>query len=121
MSRASTITRLKSGTLYTVTRKGAGSYDTNGIYQPAGSPTTFDITASIQPLNGRQLQELPEAYHAEEVKVVYTATELRTRTSTDAPDEIAIEGSGWYVIQVKKWEALGETHYEAMISRQVSP
>ena len=120
MSRASTISRLRSGTTYTVTRRGQGSYDNNGIYTAAGSPSTFSIIASIQPVTGRALEQLPEAYHTDEVRQVFTSTELFAGTPTNAPDELSVDGVTWYVFQVAKWDAHGELHYEAMISRVVS-
>lgn len=111
---------LTPGSPYTVTRKAAGAYST-GYYAP-GATTTFAIAASVQPVTGRDLRSLPEGQHAEESRVIYTATELRTRTPTTEPDVITIDGDPWEVTRVERWEfGTDTTHYRAYASRQVIP
>lgn len=115
MSLTGVISRFKTGT-YTVTRTAAGTR-TLGRYTP-GAPSTFSIVASIQPVTGRDLQTLPEGQRAEETRVVYTTTELRTRTATVEPDTLSIDSETWAVTKVERWQAFGGTHYRAMVARQ---
>jgi hypothetical protein len=121
MALTGVISRFSTGT-YTVTRTAAGSY-TTGRYA-AGAPSTFAITASVQPVQGRDLQSVPEAQRGEEVKVLWTTTELRTRGAGE-PDSVSIDGEAWRVVRVKRWQAFGGDgsgdHYEVYVARVVQP
>jgi hypothetical protein len=104
---------------YTVTRTGAGSY--SGGILSAGSTSSFSIVASVQPLSGRDLQVLPEGQRTDETRVLYTTTQLLTRTATQAPDSISIDGSTYEVFKVEDWTYIGVTHYRAYVSRKDRP
>jgi len=108
---------------YTVTRGSAGAY-TDGDFVPGGI-STFLIEASIQPLSGRDLQLLSEAQHGEEVRRVYTKTELRTVTDGVVPDLLDIDGEAWRVIRFERWEAFGAgaggDHYLGFVARVPTP
>lgn len=105
---------------YQVTRRAAGTM-LFGRYLP-GSAITIDISASVQPVTGRQLRTLPEGQSASETRVIYTTTELKTRTPTTEPDRIRINGEAWDVINVEVWDGnSGSPHYVAMAARQAIP
>jgi hypothetical protein len=113
------IGRLKTGT-YTVTRTPAGTYAA-GRYS-AGSPTTFTITAVVEPFGGREIKVLPEGQFAEDVRVLYTATELLTMSPTDVPDSVAIGGETYSVFKINgPWIMPRSTHYEVYVARQRVP
>lgn len=118
MALGGVIARFASGT-YTVTRKAAGTVSV-GDYTP-GATTTFSIVASVQPISGRELSVLPQGQRGEEVRVVYTLTELKTRTPATEPDTISIGGETWEVFRTESWEAFGATHYRAHVARKVVP
>lgn len=118
MSLIGVIERFATGT-YTVTRRGTGTYSSGRLV--AGSTSTFTITASLQPVRGRELQNLAPAQHGEEVKVLYTATLLRVRSPDGAGDLVTINSESWEVFQVEPWEAFGETHYRAYVARKPVP
>lgn len=118
MSLLSVITRFATGT-YTVTRTAAGG-NTAGRYT-AGATSTFSIVASVQPVTGRYLRVLAEGQRADEARLIFTSTELRTRTPTNEPDLLAVDGETWEVFRVNRWQHLGETHYVVMASRKVVP
>lgn len=103
------INTFKTGT-YTVTRAGAGAY-ANGIFTPA-TPSTLPIDASVQPLNGFDLQVLDEAHHSENTKKLYTVTELFSKKDNQAADKISIDGEDYVVTNVKKIDFRGEVHYK---------
>lgn len=105
---------------YAVARETSQSYDANGRLIN-GTASSFNITASVQPVSGRDLKNLPEAQHGEEMLVVYTTTELRTRTPTTAPDIVTIRGEPWAVVKVNWWDHWGDTHYVVYVSRVVVP
>lgn len=117
MSRLGAITRFASGT-YTVSRYGAPAW-ADGLATKA-SPSTFSIVASVQPVGGREIRALPEGRRGNEVRVVYTATLLRTEAAGSA-DIVTIGGEPWEVFKVETWEAWGVTHYRAFVSRTSIP
>jgi len=104
------IADLGTGT-YTVWRTAEGAY-VAGRYA-AGAASSFEVVACVQPVTGWDLKNLPEAQHAEETKVIYCATELRTRTTEQEPDRIVIDGAYYEIFRVEKWEAFGDTHWRA--------
>lgn len=99
-----------------------------------GATTTFTATAGIpEPVDGRELKDLPEGRRGDEILTVYVDVDLiaiRPGVDPDVvryngtdPDIVAMMGSGepWTVIKVKTWGGLGETHREAQIARAPSP
>lgn len=118
MSRLGAITRFASGT-YTVSRYGAASWS-SGVATKA-SPSTLSIVASVQPISGREIAALPEGRRANETRVVYTATLLRTEGSTGSADTISIDSEVWEVFKIETWPAWGETHYRAYVQRVAVP
>ncbi len=123
MSLAGVIADFKTGT-YTVTRKGAGTYDATGAHVPAAT-STFSIDACVQPVSGKVLQNLPEGHHANETKAIWTTTALRTRDAAGAPDIIAIGGENYTVFHVEVFEAFGGDgegdHYMVLATRGALP
>lgn len=95
---------------YTVTRNTA-SYGSDGRLT-AASPTTFSITASVQPLSGRDLQRLPEGKRTREARAVFTPTMLTP--GPNLPDQIQIDGLAWEVDSVQDWQNLGG-YYRAVV------
>lgn len=111
--RLPAIGRASNGT-YTVTRQAPATTDGNGR-MVAGATSTFTVTGSLQPMSGRELRTLPEARQADEMRVLYTTTELRTGA---APDLVAAEGSTWEVYRVARWDAFGSVHYVVQLARK---
>lgn len=112
MSVLDSILALNTGT-YTVTRLAAGTRTLGKV--TAGAPSTFEIVASVQPPSGRLLRVLAEGQLADDMRVVYTATELRIK------DRITLAGERFDVSRVEPWEAFGESHWRAFCARAVAP
>lgn len=108
-----TIDRFVTGT-YIVTRRSSETVDAAGMSVLA-DPTIFKIDASIQPITGRELEQLPEGQRSSEVRLVLTRSEMRTRLPGNAPDVITYQGETWTVFRVERWP----THYRAWITRDV--
>jgi len=87
---------------YTVTRRGPTT-SVGGRATLAGS-STFTIQASVQALSGRDLQRLPEGMRVQELRKLYTPTQLQ---AIGAPDVVSIDGSSWEVQTVEDWSGLG--------------
>ena len=105
----------------TVTRYAAGAYGSDGVYVP-GSTTTLTVQATVQPLNGKDLQILPEGLRTREAFKLYTATELRTTDQTAGTlSDIVTRGGALYdVQQVGPWLSGSGTlnHHKAIIVRR---
>lgn len=99
MNFTSALARFGTGT-YTVTRRAAGSVGTDGVLSP-GSPSTFQIAASVQALNGRELQRLSQGVRVAERRKLYTATALQVL------DVVAIGTEQWEVEEVADYQDLG--------------
>lgn len=105
---------------FTVTRRGAGAY-VDGYWIEDEGTTSETIIASVQPIDGETLKDLPAGQRTDEVRVVYTRFRLRTRTPTQEPDILTVEGKPWEVIRSEYWEAFGEAHVRAYIARKDLP
>lgn len=119
MSLIGVIGSFATGT-YAVTRRAPGAYDANGRFTPGGT-SALNIEASIQPVTGRDLQVLPEGFSAEETKVVYTTTTLRTESPAGAADIVTIDSEPYKVIRSERWEAFGDEHHRAFVARGKAP
>jgi hypothetical protein len=102
-----TVRRLSTNT-YTVTRLGEGSI-VAGRYVD-GASSTFEIIASIQPTNGRDLLRLPEGLRTKQLLSVWTDTPLRTADAPSGPkaDVITYQGRQFQVETVLDWAESGE-------------
>jgi len=103
---------------YSVTRTTAATLVAGRIV--AGMASSFSISASVQPVEGRDLLAMPEGLRSEETRVVYTTTELRTLTEGHGADVVTIDGDLWTVDKVERWQAFGEQHYRAFVARQAT-
>lgn len=99
-----TVLQAKTGT-YTVTRTARGT-TTKGKYT-AGTQSTVTIEASVSPLTGEELQQVPELQATAEVLRIITPSTLYVQTSAYDPDVISIHGEPWEVTKVEDWSALG--------------
>ena len=125
MSLLDAISSLATGT-YTVTRRGVGTW-ANGRYTKNPSATTLSIVACVQPafnmnriIGGRDLKHDEQGQSVTNVRLLYTTTELFTRTDTRDPDEISIDGSDWTVTRVEKWDHTGRVHYKVVVSEKLN-
>lgn len=105
-----------------------------GRDQP-GVQATFNITAGVEPIAGRQLIDVPEGRRGDEILTVYTDADLIAERATPGvdpdvvkylglePDIVAMMGPGepWTVIKVRTWPGFGETHREVQVARAPSP
>ncbi len=77
-----------------------------------GSTSTFDIRANVQPANGKDLKVLPEARHADDIRVLYTGTELYTTRPGFQPDVVTIAGFLYEVFKIEAWPS----HYRCYVA-----
>jgi hypothetical protein len=108
------IRNLASGT-YVVTRRAAGAYGADGRLDVAAS-TTLQIRAVAHPASGATLERLPEGKRTSDTMSVFTETELRTASPTQAPDKITIDGADYEVQTVERWSVLGN-YFHVVVGR----
>ena len=91
--------------------------DTGATIKP--SPVVSSFRGSFQPLNGRDLQTLPEGKRTSETLKVYTKTDLRTAdqfTGTPA-DDVEYKGKLFEVYVVMEYPQL-LNHFKALLTRK---
>lgn len=118
MSLNGVIESFATGT-YTLTRGTSGVY-TDGRYVSA-APSTTTVEACVQPVSGRKLLPLLEGRRTDEVRVVFTQSELFPVTPSQRADQLTIDGEQWEVFNVERWQHWGETHYRSLVSRLTLP
>lgn len=96
-----TIARL-GGDRFTVVRRRAGIFERGRYVKDLSAPETFEAVGSIQPLNGRELQFLPEGEKDREVRKLYTTTALKI--DEDEPDHVVYLGVEYEVTVDTDWK-----------------
>ena len=93
---------------FCVIRRAPGDYDTEGYYVDGGSETTFICTGSIQPVNGKELERLPETFRLSETIKIYTKEALLTGGAPSELADLVQVGSINYEVQTTEdWTAHG--------------
>lgn len=98
-----------------VTRFAAGTR-ASGKWQE-GTPSNFDIEASVQPLKPREMEMLPEGRRNSQSYRLYTDTNLHpiNKASGISPDKVEIEGEMFEVFSNEIWKNDIIPHYKAVI------
>lgn len=86
---------LLGATSITRRRTADGSYSSTTGRYTEGSTTDTTITASVQPLNGRDRQVLPEGLRASDTRKIYTEDDLRAEPPAD---QVQIDGE-WFTVR----------------------
>ena len=85
----------------------------------AGAASTFSTgAASLQPLEGADLQLVPEGIHASNTQLLWTTATLQL---VPVPDLVAIGSETWRVVGFKTWVGFGGTHQIAILARGATP
>lgn len=126
MSLNDVITELGGSAEYTVTRTAIGGR-VNGRYV-SGVVTTFPIVAAIEPISGRELEDLPAGQRGNEAIMIFTATALLTARPGFEADQILYQPAGyeasaepWTVTCVDVLDGIDGVHYEVTATRPPSP
>lgn len=90
---------------YTVIRRHAATSAKGKSKASTVAPDEFEVTASVQPATGRDLQRLPEGRRTEETKTVITTTRLQVggQGAEYEADRVVIDGAEWEAQNVKDW------------------
>lgn len=88
-----------------VKRFAAGSYNTDGDWVE-GADSDFNISASVQPLTGREMEMLPEARRDSQSYKLYSDTQLLTAdtSQTKNADIVTIDNEKFEVFSDEPWQ-----------------
>lgn len=109
---------LGSFSVHTITgKRKSASTNVDGRFTP-GSQTDISFKASIQPLNGKELESLPEGRREKDTYNIYTDFQLRTvdEEGNTNPDQVDIFGQSFEIIKVDTWKNNVIPHYKAIAS-----
>ena len=95
---------------YTVKRYASGSY-VDGRWVE-GSETELTIKTSVQPLNGKELEALPEGRREKSSYKGYTSLYMQTVQNSENPDRIVIDGDEYEIFTVENWQSNIINHYK---------
>ena len=101
---------------YTIERSKKGSWGDDGNYNNV-IEKNFEIDASIQPLTGNMLKQLPEHRRNAENILIYSSEKLFTsdEKNNKSADVINYDDKRFEVFSVKKWADMTDIpHYESM-------
>ncbi len=93
----------------------------DAVFSLSNSLTSFLIEASIQPLTGRQLMDLPEGKRGDETCWLFSSTELRSVDPETLSDRVIYRGESWVVTKTEQWEGRGGVHWRCVIARRPTP
>jgi hypothetical protein len=98
----------------TMTARGVtGSYTKGKWSQTEGAATVF--SGSFQPLNGKELQNLPEGKRAGSGYKVYSSINFDTVTTTTNPDLIILNDVRYEIIKKFNWVNGLIPHYKYIV------
>ena len=108
--------RMLGTATHTWRRFAAGSAGTDGRFVE-GSITTSTLRGSLQPATGDDLQTLPEGDRTKRVRVLYTATALRTVSQADrtSADQVTVDGDWFEVREVQPYGTTALAHTRAIL------
>lgn len=80
--------------------------------------STINITASAQPLTGKEMETLPENRRNTSAYKIFTRTELKTTDDATGlkPDRMTLFNKLCEIIQVQPWQNGLINHYECIAS-----
>ena len=89
----------------------------DGIYQP-GAVSEFQIRISMQPLNGKELLQLPETQRTKRLMKGYTASYLHTAETSPSQkaDRLLYNDTIFEVQAVERWLVTDLNHYKVIVA-----
>lgn len=118
-----TIASLATDRGVVVSRYGAGTF-VDGVYV-RNTPTTLLIDCVTEPafnlnrvIGGVNLDVsgAVEGQRTTDIRQIWTTTELFSRTPTNDPDEVALQGKNWTVARVERWDLAGTVHFHVVLA-----
>jgi len=103
---------------YKVIRNNVGGTWSNGLYTK-GATTEISIEGSVQPVNGEDLLNLPEAQRSKGVLKIFTDVKLYTVSTKNnfMADILEYKGDKYEVQEVKDYSDYFFSHYRAILTK----
>ena len=92
----------------TLTRRAEGVYNEDTGYYEEGSLTTETINANVQPLTGKEIEQLAEADRTKQHKKIFTEYAIQDN------DIIIYKNIKYEVQSVEDWSSYCTNHYSAI-------
>lgn len=118
------IPRLLQKNTLTFTRKTTnGTYDDSGNWVEGVDEPSFNVKGSLQPFErGNSREDLPEGVSANDIRVFYTATELKTieEYNNQESDSTTINGIEYICYFAEDWftPAYRLSHYKVFLIKK---
>lgn len=114
---------LRTSTLPITRKTTTGSFNDNGEWVKGTNQTAFNIRCSIQPFRqGESKVELPIGVTAQDVRAIYTTTEMLTADEylNQEPDETTIKNIPYECYHIEDWDNfnLQADHYKVLFVRR---
>ena len=106
------------GTTHTITRHVASSYDATGDYVE-GAATTLAVVGSLQPLTGKQIEQLPEGMRDRASAMLFSATSLQSSRTGNTGDRVPFGGDTYEVLGVVNWATPVGGHFAYALERVI--
>ncbi len=91
-----------------------GSRDSHGHWVK-GSPYIGTMTASRQPISGKELRALPEGRREHETYTLFSDDKLNTVLQDGSPDEVEIHDEWFELYSRSQWDNDLINHYEYVV------
>lgn len=101
--------------VFTVTRSAAGAF-VDGFYV-AGATTTWSVRGSLQPLNERELQLLPEASRTQARWILLYDSK---QTEIIAGDNVSAKGGNYLALLLQDWTLHTALPYRAVVLGEIT-
>lgn len=93
-----------------------GTYNDDGVWQEA-QPDIGIISATVQPVSGRDLIALPANRQWTDAVRVYTSSRLSSLADNKNPDQIEWQGKWYEIVDVQAWQSGVIPHYKYYADR----
>ena len=101
----------------TVSRIGGASTSPDGTVIPT-TPTTFEIRASVQPADKRQLEALPFLRDFQQFYTLFSDNSMNTsQASKTQADSVSIVGVDYECVTCEQWQNGIRSHYKILVGR----
>lgn len=109
---------------FKIIRQGVGSYNDDGQYVDGVNQDIY-IMATVQPLNEKETQALPEGNRTTATVKVYTDTRLFAERQADGvnqnkADYLEYQGNKWKIIACSSYQSGLISHYKAIAQEVTS-
>ncbi len=100
----------------TVTRPPTDFENVGGEIRPVGANTIFEVSASVHPASGNDLQSLPESRRQSSGYKLFTNTKLQTaKSGIRNADQVELYGDRYEVVRVEPWQNNVISHYKVLV------